>query len=594
LDREEVQWEAPDPLVRVPGAVGSFDYLPTGVPNWEPLVRLPERTTDTFTGREAEIAKLWDWYNDEGNRACLVYGDGGIGKTTLVMEFLWRVLEGRLGVPSWQPALMSFYSAKNTRWGVDGLEAIRFGVVGLADAVLETARTLEGGSLDREWYSTDAGRLPQKFATYLSETWSIKREQHLIILDNTETLAQDQADVQRLGEHIRELSRRAGRVILTSRRREVLNAEPIEVAQLSTDEAVDLLVRRAGVLRRAQLLNAKRERVRECAELLERRPLVLDVLIQTLSEASLSLDKAVTRVRNMQARDLGEFLYADAWARFAEEMKVVLLLMTRISDAHEEASIRLSCQAYGVAASVAEEALQESHGIAKVAVIAGQRLVTFRRGFLDFCRNRTVQRAGRAEPAPEIVQRVKQEYEQLLRIRDKQVSDRMSRAYRKPFAKMAWSAYQQNRDDDCESYYELAVAEDPDNGLLFDRYAFFLLRRKNAPEMAYDKAVRATDLSPENGDVWFTRGRIEGLLNRTDDALRSFQRSLDLGKPQHLVLLQVGHCNFRAKPQRLGAAALAVRKCQQLAPSSNDPKMASYLAELDAIARRIRLQGADV
>ena len=47
---------------------------------------------------------------------------------------------------------------------------------------------------------------------------------------------------------------------------------------------------------------------------------------------------------------------------------------------------------------------------------------------------------------------------------------------------------------ECQDYYELAIGEDPNNALLFDRYAFFLLRQQKIVD-ALGKADRATGMA---------------------------------------------------------------------------------------------------
>ncbi|MGI8794773.1 MAG: hypothetical protein ACR2H3_16630, partial [Acidimicrobiales bacterium] len=86
---------------------------------WKPMVLLPGRQTDTFEGRSAQLADLSAWLNDIESRACNLYGDGGIGKTTLVLEALNRHLSGDAPEVIWRPEVVCFFSAKLTRWGPD-------------------------------------------------------------------------------------------------------------------------------------------------------------------------------------------------------------------------------------------------------------------------------------------------------------------------------------------------------------------------------------------------------------------------------------------------------------------------------------------
>ncbi|MFP3670156.1 hypothetical protein SB717_34265, partial [Priestia sp. SIMBA_032] len=95
------------------------------------MALIPDRLTADFTGREREIEELTEWTNDFGSRACMLYGDGGIGKTTLAVEFVWRLLEGTVK-SEFKPELITFFTAKKTRWGIGGLEIIRLDEVGVA------------------------------------------------------------------------------------------------------------------------------------------------------------------------------------------------------------------------------------------------------------------------------------------------------------------------------------------------------------------------------------------------------------------------------------------------------------------------------
>ncbi len=62
-----------------------------------------------------------------------------------------------------------------------------------------------------------------------------------LFLDNTETMAENDDDIINLGKQIHLLSRYAGRVILTSRRTERLEARPIETTKWSDEEGVEYI-----------------------------------------------------------------------------------------------------------------------------------------------------------------------------------------------------------------------------------------------------------------------------------------------------------------------------------------------------------------
>jgi hypothetical protein len=59
-----------------------------------------------------------------------------------------------------------------------------------------------------------------------------------------------------LSRQILELSRRVGRVLLTSRRREAIEAHQIEIKPLSDDESFTFLKARAAALERKPILTA--------------------------------------------------------------------------------------------------------------------------------------------------------------------------------------------------------------------------------------------------------------------------------------------------------------------------------------------------
>ncbi|MFP3671181.1 hypothetical protein SB717_39560, partial [Priestia sp. SIMBA_032] len=73
-------------------------------------------------------------------------------------------------------------------------------------------KALDGGYLDKSWYSKPPLELIQALSGYLANDWGVPKESHLLILDNTETMASNDEEVRMLSRQILELSRRVGRV----------------------------------------------------------------------------------------------------------------------------------------------------------------------------------------------------------------------------------------------------------------------------------------------------------------------------------------------------------------------------------------------
>lgn len=81
--RDLVTYEAEDLFARLSGhQPPTFSLLPGSGDDWTPWYYLPDRLTDAFSGRRGELQKLEEWLDDADSRICLVYGDGGLGKTT--------------------------------------------------------------------------------------------------------------------------------------------------------------------------------------------------------------------------------------------------------------------------------------------------------------------------------------------------------------------------------------------------------------------------------------------------------------------------------------------------------------------------------
>lgn len=594
LSRVDVAWEADDVLREGEHiANATYDFWSTPDPNWTPIVFLPERLTDTFTGRDEQLAELREWFNDLDSWACMVFGDGGVGKTTLILEFLHQVLEGTIAEVQWKPQLISYFTAKQTVWSVRGLERIVAGNLTVVDVCRSIVSAWEGRPLSRDWFSIEPAAAVDRLGTYLRDL-GISRKDHLIILDNTETLATSEDDIRNLRQQIDRLTKRVGRVLLTSRRFEQIQAQSVELGPLTTEESIELLRMRGASLQLGPVSSAGDSTLRKYAERLGRRPLVLEVFLQTLSgEPGLGLQRAFDRVQRMHNQDLGEFLYQDAWARLSVHTQHLVLLMTRVANVLDEALVKLCCAEVDISVTAAFDALRASRGIATLPRIGGETQVIFHPDFLLFCRGRTVSIDARQHPTDASVSHVRGRYEEFLRARSAQINDRVSHAFRKPFAKMAFQAFQDGQYKECEDYYELAVVEDPENGPLFDRYAMFLRLIGRTPD-ALSKSARATDLAPDDPETWFTRGILEARLGKTSAALGSLERARKLGKTSYLVEVQNAHAYLDARPPDHHNALRALNASERVTPQVGDYLLSKHKAEIRRLRRRIQNELAAV
>jgi tetratricopeptide (TPR) repeat protein len=581
---EDVAWEAEDILAFRARDDRTYSLWETGDVAWCPLVMIPGRLTHHFRGRKSEISQLTDWVNDTDSRACMLYGDGGMGKTTLALEFVHRLLDGGI-TSNWKPEMVTFYTAKQTVWGIDGVKYIRASAGTVNDLAAEVYRTLSGEVADRAWFDRPADAVVDKLAGYLAE-WRIDRKKHLLVLDNTETMAADDDEIRALANHVLRLARKVGRILITSRRREPIEARLIEVPAFEPDESVALLRSRATELGRQPILQAGDAKLRQIAAKLGNRPLTLEVFLQTLSDDRIGLDRAFERVLRMERQDLGEFLYADAWRRFVPRIQALLLFMTRVSDVHDEALIKLCCQQAGVVIMDAYDALSGSRGIASVSRIDGHIQVVLNNDFLQFSEGKEVRVDGNVMPTTTAIDTIKRRYIEFLKGKSARVQSRVSVAFRTPYARMAYQAFKEGRYDECENAYEMAVAEDADNGALYDRYAYALFTMRRF-EDALSKAKEATRFAPTDGECWFTRGLIESRLGDAAAAESSLARARAHGKAGHLCHLQLAHAYANSVPPRVADGFAALVGARQIdAPEPDDLKR-KHLGEVRMLEYRL-------
>jgi tetratricopeptide (TPR) repeat protein len=497
------------------------------------FVYLPERlaASEEFTGRRKELQELTDWADDEDSRACLVYGDGGIGKTTLVLEFAHRLLEGRLPDVVWQPDIITFFSAKKTRWGIGGLERLSAENIGVVDLVRHMAMLLGPRELDPHWYKGDVGAAIDRLAGLLGE-WRVNRKSHLIILDNTETMIESVAERQNLATGIRLLARKIGRVLVTSRRAEVIEAQPIQIEPWSDDECADYLKKRGSALQCEPINRSGLASLRGYGRRLGNKPIILEAFVQATKVRG-SVEAGFLYVQNLQREDLGAFLYEDAWGRFSDEIKCLLLLMTRVADLHDHISLGLCCERVGVTVMNAEEAIRESRGIASHATYLGRPEIVFYPEFMRFCQDRTIEVEGVPRPKSDEASLIHNAYRETVKAQAPRSGEWSLIALRSRYARQAWRHFEAKERDEAIKSFNKAIEDDGDNGLLRAQFAFALWRYTMYVE-ALEQVNLAIKLEAENPECWFIKSKVEIDRGDTYSAMATIQRAEELGKNRYL------------------------------------------------------------
>ncbi len=528
------------PLLRIGGGLPRQRFVgwsaQVGAKTWASLVDVPSRQTAHFEGRQTELEQLLSWCNDLESRACLLYGDGGIGKTTLTLEFVHNLLERPPSDLRFRPEVICFYSAKLTRWTEHGLEHFSALQPVLEDSVRQLLYSLHD-NLDRQWWKVSGQSLIDKVAGELRNA-GIERNSALLIVDNAETLSTKPGDDQILGEALSSISRKVCRVLITSRRREKLEAHPIEVASLDDEAGCALLRRLGSELGAGAIISAGDARLRKESRALNGKPILLEALARHIANAGLSIDAAKTQILRDAQDGLSEFLYQDAWARMSGEHRLVFIVLAEIDIPLTSHVIGWTCSSVGVPHLSWLSAFEETYFGSKLEYGAEYEIEIAPMA-AEFFRLK-----GRHLPLPErsnvdqlkvAVTRRQQERE---RAASAPASDRIEEAFKTPEARAAKLSARLGRLEDANLWYEEALAKDSQNSALFDRYAWFLMQLYGDLDKAKKMAEIACRLDPNNSDAHFTKGMI--LYRRFDlaDGDQAMEAAEKLGKPETVCLLQ--------------------------------------------------------
>lgn len=519
------------------------------------LQNIPTRQTSTFEGRKKELARLAKWLNEpEESRSCLIFGDGGYGKTTLVLEFLNKLIDGRIEVTAGMPEIISYHTAKMTKWTDQGITHFRGISNAMEDGIREIMYCLQD-VLGKEWYRVEGVALIDKVKNELA-TQGYSRNDVLLILDNTETLATSVADREELTDFFDEVARKIGRIILTSRRRELMNVTPVQVSALTEDESIQLL-RRLGVEHCAKpIMQAGDARLRRVSSQLSHKPLLMDALVKYIARASVGIDDALSSIFRKSNDQLLEFLYEDAWLRMSESQRHVYLILVSITCPVDEFSVGYACQEIGIPHDEFHQSLDETYFA---------NLTSYGRSYeleiVDLAHNFFLQKLSKLPDLDKgIIQNCAKIVDEHAKEREKveleYKNDRVAEAFRGQYAKAAKIATDKGKISDARDLFEMAIQDDSMNAALHDRFAWFLLHRAHDLDEAFNMASKAVSLDEKSPDALLTLAIILYHKGDIESADSYIQNANNLGKPTSLCLLRMGIGRYHIAKKISGRTAI--------------------------------------
>ena len=506
---------------------------------WEPDILLPTRQTYHFQGRTEQLEELLEWYNSDRNM-CLVRGDGGIGKTTLVLEFLHEILDHSTLNVKYFPEAICFYDAKLTRWTPDGFERLNVttGMPTILDALMLLVSYVQRPK--EEWYSLDADSLIDVVAKEL-EGVGLTQNDVLLVLDNTETLALQASMEPELHRLLNRVSERIARVIVTSRRTESIIAQHIVVQGLDKDSSINLLRVLAMENSVEALKNANTGILEKSAGRLGYKPLLLEVFVRHLTRPGATIDTAIGRVQASASGSLGEFLYEDAWQRLSEENKKVFVVLSMIERPLDHYTVGWVCRELETQTVSWIDSYMETHfGSYRHYGSAGYDIVFVPEAAYFFHSQMDSFSEKDREYLAAIVDKVSGLYDQMQAGEVAYRPDRIDKAFRTPAAKAARLCANKGNIEDAHTWYEEAMLNDPNNSELFDRYAYFLTNHVKNHKKAAEFARAAIRLDGDNEEALYSAGCIEYRLGHLEEGDSYMDRANGAGKPMHLCLMEKG------------------------------------------------------
>lgn len=459
---------------------------------------IPVRQTEIFEGRIEELKSLNEWLDDKDSRFCLVYGDGGFGKTTLVLELLNQIMESKIDLEEPIPSLISYHSAKMTKWTEEGLVHFTSIEPIMDDSLRELMRCFFP-VLPAEWYGISGRVLIDKVVSVL-KTNKFNRDDVLLVIDNTETLATSSHEVTELGKFFKQVGKLVGRIIITSRRREFIEATPIIVNGLSELECVNLMKRLAVEYSATPIIQASEGRLRRVSNQLMRKPILLEVLVKYISHSKTGIDEAIEKVFRKSNEELLEFLYEDAWLRMSHLQQEVFMVIINMASPIEKNTITKACQEIGIQHMEFQSGLEETHFA--ILIDNGK---SYSIELVELAKRFFLQKFGRLEQQRKdeikaIASSVDSYATERAKVEKEYRTDRVAEAFRNEYAKAAKVHADRNEIIDAIEMYKLAIEEDPLNSALHSRFAWLLLNKTQEFLYAKEISLKAVELDKNNCD----------------------------------------------------------------------------------------------
>ena len=268
-------------------------------------------------GRENEITRLHEFWDDEFERSICVTGRGGVGKTTLVHSFVNELLSRPCKDNERpHPELVLALTAKNN-WLSGQVQSPVEQRFGSLRRVLEAFIDLCGGSTSQE-RGTEELR---------DEALAQARDMPcLIFLDNLETLPDE--ELERIGTFVRRLPA-PSKVILTDRERRAFG-ERLDLSGLEASAATGL-VRFSAAREGVEIPRTQDRAIARVSEELNGVPLYLQFFANLLVNGY-SASEALQKIRGRDMLWLLRFSFESSVKALSEDARELLYYLAHMPD----------------------------------------------------------------------------------------------------------------------------------------------------------------------------------------------------------------------------------------------------------------------